>query len=71
MLPTINLSGDFILADRLSVRFGKVGPGDIVLVRSPENPRKIITKRVVGMAGDRITFSVDPKDSSRCETVVV
>ncbi|XP_034698684.1 mitochondrial inner membrane protease subunit 1-like isoform X1 [Vitis riparia] len=71
MLPTLNLSGDLILADRLSVRFGKVGPGDIVLVRSPQNPRKIITKRVVGMGGDRVTFSVDPKDSRRCETVVV
>lgn len=71
MLPTLNLSGDLVLADRLSVRFDRVRPGDIVLVRSPLNPRKIIMKRVLGMGGDRVTFYLDPENSHRCETVVV
>uniref|UniRef100_A0A2P2JUE3 Mitochondrial inner membrane protease subunit n=1 Tax=Rhizophora mucronata TaxID=61149 RepID=A0A2P2JUE3_RHIMU len=71
MLPTLNLTGDIILAERISHRFGKVGPGDIVLVRSPENPRKIVTKRLMGTEGDSVTFVVDPRKSERCETVVV
>uniref|UniRef100_A0A5B6ZYK7 Peptidase S26 domain-containing protein n=2 Tax=Davidia involucrata TaxID=16924 RepID=A0A5B6ZYK7_DAVIN len=71
MLPTFNLTGDLILAERISTRFGKVGPGDVVLLRSPENPRKIITKRVMGMEGDRITYIVDPKHTDRTETVIV
>ncbi|XP_019055497.1 PREDICTED: mitochondrial inner membrane protease subunit 1-like isoform X2 [Nelumbo nucifera] len=70
MLPTLNLTGDVILAERISTRLGKVGPGDIVLVRSPENPRKTVSKRVMGMEGDRVTFLVDPKKSDRCRTIV-
>ncbi|XP_038882983.1 mitochondrial inner membrane protease subunit 1-like [Benincasa hispida] len=71
MLPTLNLTGDFILADRLSTRFGRVGVGDIVLVKSPENPRKVMAKRLMGMEGDSVTYVVDPKNSDWCETVVV
>ncbi|OVA07085.1 Peptidase S26A [Macleaya cordata] len=71
MLPTLNLTGDLILAERISTRLGKVSPGDIVLVRSPENPRKIVTKRVMGMEGDSVTFLVDPKSTDRCQTITV
>ncbi|XP_042943885.1 mitochondrial inner membrane protease subunit 1 isoform X2 [Carya illinoinensis] len=71
MLPTFNLTGDLFLAERLSTRFDKVRPGDVVLVRSPENPRKLIVKRLLGMEGDSVTYAVDPKNSSRCNTVVV
>ncbi|XP_019169806.1 PREDICTED: mitochondrial inner membrane protease subunit 1-like [Ipomoea nil] len=71
MLPTFNLTGDFVLAERLSTRFGKVVPGDVVLVRSPENPRKIISKRVVGVAGDTVKFVADPKNSEKEDTIVV
>ncbi|KAA8524062.1 hypothetical protein F0562_010507 [Nyssa sinensis] len=71
MLPTLNLTGDVLLTEHISARLGKVGVGDIVLVRSPENPRKTVTKRIVGMGGDRITFLVDPKNTDRCHTVVV
>lgn len=71
MLPTFDITGDFVLAERMSVRFGKVRKGDVVLVRSPINPRKIVTKRVTGMEGDSITYVVDPKNSDRQETLVV
>lgn len=71
MLPTLNLTGDFVLAERLSTRFGRVGVGDIVLVRSPENPRKVVGKRLIGMEGDSVTYVVDPKNSDWSETVVV
>ncbi|KAF5948693.1 hypothetical protein HYC85_014650 [Camellia sinensis] len=56
MLPTLNLTGDVVLAEYLSTRFGKVGLGDVILVRSPENPTRIVTKRIVGMEGDTGSF---------------
>ena len=39
MLPTLNLTGDVVLAEHVSHRIGKVGRGDLVLVRSPVDPR--------------------------------
>nr|GMD05348.1 mitochondrial inner membrane protease subunit 1-like [Ipomoea batatas] len=70
MLPTFNLTGDFVLAERLSTRFGKVVPGDVVLVRSPENPRKIINKRVVGVAGDTVKFLLRTRRIARKKTLL-
>ncbi|CAK9134185.1 unnamed protein product, partial [Ilex paraguariensis] len=69
MLPTLNLTGDVILTERISTLLGMVGPGDVVLVRSPENPRRTITKRILGMEGDKVTFLVDPRNSDNCHTV--
>ncbi|KAM7269928.1 hypothetical protein ACFE04_029142 [Oxalis oulophora] len=71
MLPTINLNGDLVLAERISTRFGKVGSGDIVLLRSPIVPRKVVTKRVVGVEGDNVTYFVDPQNSDEQKTIVV
>ncbi|GMP66164.1 hypothetical protein CsSME_00026634 [Camellia sinensis var. sinensis] len=71
MLPTLNLTGDVVLAEYLSTRFGKVGLGDVILVRSPENPTRIVTKRIVGMEGDTVTFLVDPMNSDRSHILVV
>ncbi|KAK2985752.1 hypothetical protein RJ640_025760, partial [Escallonia rubra] len=71
MLPTFSVTGNLVLAERVSTRLGKVGRGDVVLIRSPQNPRKVVTKRLVGMEGDKITYVVDPKNSDRRETIVV
>lgn len=71
MLPTFNIAGDYVLAEKISPRFGKVGTGDVVLVRSPEKPRKIVTKRVMGMEGDTVTYVVDPVNSDKTDTLVV
>lgn len=71
MLPSLNFTGDVLLVDKLSPLLGKVGPGDIVMVRSPDNPMKTITKRIVGVEGDTVTFLVDPGDSDRSNSVVV
>ncbi|KAF9611735.1 hypothetical protein IFM89_034918 [Coptis chinensis] len=69
MVPTLHLTGDLVLVQRFST---KITRGDIVLVRSPENPRKIVAKRVTGMEGDEITFLVDPKkDDGKVKTVKV
>ncbi|KAL5577183.1 hypothetical protein UlMin_018882 [Ulmus minor] len=71
MLPTISLTGNLLLAERVSTRFGKVERGDVVLFRSPQQPRMVVTKRVIGMEGDTVKFVADPKKSDRCETIVV
>ncbi|MCD7449017.1 hypothetical protein HAX54_048100 [Datura stramonium] len=71
MLPTLNLTGDVLLVEHLSPLLDKLGPGDIVLVRSPVNPRRTVTKRILGMEGDSVTFLVDPARSDRYITVKV
>ncbi|WOH03061.1 hypothetical protein DCAR_0522452 [Daucus carota subsp. sativus] len=72
MLPTMNLTGDVILAEHISSRFGKLSVGDVVLVSSPENPRKTVTKRILGLEGDKVAFLVDPSfGSGNYRTIVV
>uniref|UniRef100_A0AAU7LJI7 MADS57 n=1 Tax=Hippophae rhamnoides TaxID=193516 RepID=A0AAU7LJI7_9ROSA len=70
MLPTLNMNGDVVLAEHVSHRLGKVYPGDVVLVRSPLDPKKTLTKRVA-VEGDRVTFFVDPMSGDRWETTMV
>ncbi|XP_042027378.1 mitochondrial inner membrane protease subunit 1-like [Salvia splendens] len=71
MLPTLNFTGDVLLVDKLSPLLGKVGNGDVVLVRSPENPRKSLTKRIVGVEGDTVTFLADSGRGDQSNSVVV
>nr|XP_043626291.1 mitochondrial inner membrane protease subunit 1 [Erigeron canadensis] len=71
MLPTLNLTGDVVLSEFISHRIGKVGPGDVVLVQSPENPRKMITKRILAMEGQSVSFLVNPNRGDRSHTLVV
>lgn len=55
MLPTFNVAGDILLLEHLSVAFDKIRPGDVVMARSPVNPRVMVCKRVLGLEGDRVT----------------
>lgn len=71
MLPTIDVTPSLYLAERISPRFGKVAQGDIVILRSARNPRMCITKRLVGLEGDTITYVADPNNDDKQETVVV
>ncbi|XP_078437299.1 mitochondrial ATP-independent inner membrane protease subunit 1a-like [Wolffia australiana] len=73
MLPTLNLSGDVLLVDRLSILLGNVSVGDVVLIQSPEDPLKTVTKRVTGWEGDSVSFSVNPVrgDRSSSKSLVV
>ncbi|TYJ30705.1 hypothetical protein E1A91_A06G148600v1 [Gossypium mustelinum] len=71
MLPTLGITGNVLLMERISTRTGKLRPGDVVFFRSPENPRRVVCKRLVGMEGDQVTYVVDPKNSDKCNTIVV
>ncbi|XP_061362306.1 mitochondrial ATP-independent inner membrane protease subunit 1a-like [Gastrolobium bilobum] len=72
MLPTIDLMNVF-LGERIPTRFGKVAlaRGDIIVLRSPRNPRKFIVKRLVGMEGDSITYNSRTQKTNKHTTVLV
>jgi signal peptidase I len=60
MTPTLDI-GDRILVNKLSVDFGTVNIGDIVVFRAPPNVKKIcsddvadLVKRVIGVPGDTL-----------------
>ncbi|KAL0352881.1 UNVERIFIED_CONTAM: hypothetical protein Sangu_0869400 [Sesamum angustifolium] len=55
MLPTFN-HGTYVLTESITSRLGTVGSGDAVLIRSPEEPRKVVAKRVKGVEGDVVSY---------------
>ncbi|KAG0492471.1 hypothetical protein HPP92_005869 [Vanilla planifolia] len=71
MLPTINITGDIVAVERISPRWSLITAGDIVLLRSPENPLKTVTKRVLALEGEAVTFVVDPAKGDVVHTVLV
>lgn len=70
MLPTIN-HNTIVLAETISARLGKVGSGDVVLIRSPEDPTKIVTKRIKAVEGDVVSYVLDPNSTDEKKTAVV
>ncbi|XP_014341174.1 mitochondrial inner membrane protease subunit 1 isoform X2 [Latimeria chalumnae] len=54
MEPTIK-SYDIIISERLSRHFHWIQKGDIVIAKSPSDPRTNICKRVIGLEGDKIS----------------
>ncbi|KAL5006205.1 hypothetical protein ScPMuIL_015011 [Solemya velum] len=53
MEPTIQ-SKDICVTEHISVRRRQVQKRDVVISRSPTNPREFICKRVIAMEGDRV-----------------
>lgn len=58
MEPTLH-HGERVVIDKLGPAFTDLGPGDMVIFSSPNDPAKNLVKRVIGVAGDRITFRGD------------
>lgn len=54
MLPTFNSWGDLLLQEYFSVYTERIRVGDVVMSRSPRNPKHIVCKRVLGLAGDTV-----------------
>lgn len=71
MLPTFNLTGDVLAVNKVPTWWGQLNNGDVVLMRSPENPRKHIVKRVLGVEGEMVAYLVDPANSDTTKTVMV
>lgn len=53
MEPTI-FSKDVLISESISRRLNTIKKGDIVIARSPVNPKKYVCKRVIGLPGDKI-----------------
>lgn len=60
MFPTIAEKGEVVLEDRLTPRLfpDHIKRGDLVILKSPIMPERIVCKRVLGLPGDIIC--VDP-----------
>jgi len=53
MEPTLR-TGNILLTDHLSPRFGFINVGDIVVAQSPE--KHFVCKRITNTAGDRVKY---------------
>ncbi|XP_037401293.1 mitochondrial inner membrane protease subunit 1 isoform X2 [Pygocentrus nattereri] len=53
MEPTIT-NHDVVFSERVSRHLYRIEKGDIVIAKSPFNPRMNICKRVVGLEGDKV-----------------
>lgn len=49
MLPTLNSKGDVVLVEKISPAFKCIKRGDCVVCVSPEDPDKLICKRIIGL----------------------
>uniref|UniRef100_A0A8C4XWP0 Mitochondrial inner membrane protease subunit n=1 Tax=Gopherus evgoodei TaxID=1825980 RepID=A0A8C4XWP0_9SAUR len=60
MEPTIQNS-DIVFSENLSRHFYCIQKGDIVIAKSPNDPKSNICKRVIGLEGDKVCIS-SPSD---------
>lgn len=56
MEPTFK-TGQYLIVDQVSYRFGGPVRGDVVIFRFPEDPSKFFIKRIVGLPGDTVSIS--------------
>ncbi|CAI5523171.1 unnamed protein product [Closterium sp. Naga37s-1] len=54
MLPTLNAAGDVVLLEHITPALHALKPGDVVVAKSPSNPRMMVCKRVVAMEGHEV-----------------
>ncbi|SJL05974.1 uncharacterized protein ARMOST_09310 [Armillaria ostoyae] len=71
MLPTLAIDGDWVLEDRLSLRFTELSRGDLVTAKSPLDPLRIVCKRIIGLPGDIICVDPTGQTAASTEHVVV
>lgn len=53
MEPTI-VSHDIVLTEHFSVMMKKIKRGDIIVSKSPSNPKQYICKRILALPGDKV-----------------
>ena len=69
MYPTFNERGpghhDAVVLDRWSARKLSYSRGDVIVMKSPNDPDEMLTKRVVGLPGDCVKPRGDARVGSR------
>ncbi|KAL4641993.1 mitochondrial inner membrane protease subunit 1-like [Arapaima gigas] len=68
MEPTIS-NHDLVFSERLSRHLYRIEKGDIVIAKSPFDPKMNICKRVIGLEGDKVCTS-SPSDVFKTHTYV-
>ncbi|PPQ89590.1 hypothetical protein CVT25_012335 [Psilocybe cyanescens] len=60
MLPTLAVGGELVIEDLITYRLfpSKMARGDLLIVKSPIEPKKMVCKRLIGLPGDIVC--VDP-----------
>ncbi|KAJ7071312.1 signal peptidase I family protein [Mycena amicta] len=73
MLPTLAINGEAALENRWSIRWNpaSIKRGDLITVRSPSDPRRILCKRVIGLPGDIICVDPTGQKAPSTEHVVI
>lgn len=61
MEPTLE-TNNILLTEHISPRFNRLRKGDIVIARSPSNPKQNICKRITALPGDKVKRNF-PKQS--------
>ncbi len=47
---------DYLIIDEISYRFREPLRGEVIVLRSPEQPEVFLLKRVIGLPGDQVTY---------------
>lgn len=73
MIPTLATSGELVLEDRLTPRFflDRIQRGDLVILKSPIMPERIVCKRVIGLPGDIVCVDPTGEYAPSTEHVVI
>lgn len=73
MEPTLGDRGEWVIENRLSYTLfpNSIARGDLVTLRSPLDPYRIICKRVLGLAGDVICVDPTGRLAPSTEHVIV
>jgi len=71
MLPTLADSGELVFESCFAYRFFPIARGDLVTLKSPLDPQRIVCKRVIGLPGDIICVDPTGEMAPSSEHVVV
>jgi inner membrane protease subunit 1 len=73
MLPTLATEGEIVIEDRLTFRLfpDRLSRGDLITLKSPLEPGRIICKRVIGLPGDVVCVDPTGKKAPSTEHVII
>lgn len=73
MIPTLGVSGEYALENRFTPRFfpDRIKRGDLVVLKSPIMPERIVCKRILGLPGDIVCVDPTGEYAPSTEHVVV
>lgn len=73
MLPTLAHEGEIVIEDRLTYRFfpQRISRGDLITLRSPLEPGRIVCKRIIGLPGDIVCVDPTGEKAPSTEHVIV